>query len=267
MPVNVETKQLNATEYSIYYYVSGSSGKPLVIFLHPSFGDHRCFDGQLEAFSGRFRVLTVDLIGHGMSQASGTLDRIDATAEHLREIMDLEGYAEAHFVGISMGSLAAQQFALRYPRRVSSITAVGGYEIYGNSREIVTTPRWEIVKWLFLITFSMKGFRRYVAGLTVSSPEQRLKFYEISTCVKRKSMRVLTGFHAFPHPGPNYRLNKPLLLLCGEQDLDMAKKASEHWHGKEAQSRYGLIANAGHCANMDQPEAFNQTVLDFLSDL
>ena len=147
----------------------------------------------------------------------------------------------------------------------SSITAVGGYEIHEENREIAKTQRLEILRWLFLITFSMKRFRRYLATVTVVSPEQQLKFYDMATLFTRKSMRVMSGFKSIIQPREHYRLGKPLLLICGEHDLEIAIKASARWHGKETQSRFDIISDAGHCANMDQPEAFNSIVLEFLT--
>lgn len=267
MQIHTETKQLVKPDYAIHYYCSGQPDNPLVMFLHPAFGDHRCFDSQIEAFSEHYRVITLDMLGHGRSQLSGGKEKMDVTIEHIREIMDIEGYNSSHFVGVSMGSLVAQYYAIRYPDRVNSLTAVGGYDIHGNNREIVKTQHLEIVKWLVLITFSMKKFRRYLASLTVVLPEQQMKFYEMASLFSRRSMRVMSGIQSFLQQREGYRFSKPLLLLCGEHDLDLAKRASAMWHAKEAQARYDIIPAAGHCANMDHPERFNTVVLNFLAGL
>jgi len=107
-----EHKVLKQDGYTIHYYVSGKKDGDLIFFLHPAFSDHRVFSQQIDFFSKDFRVITIDLIGHGLSKINKSKDKIDASTEHINEIIKIEGVQKAHFVGISMGSLIAQYFAL-----------------------------------------------------------------------------------------------------------------------------------------------------------
>ena len=59
--------------------------------------------------------------------------------------------------------------------------------------------------------------------------------------------------------------NYPMLLLTGEHDTELALNAAKEWHEKEKTSHFSLIKDAGHCANMDNPEMFNKILLDFIS--
>ena len=56
----------------------------------------------------------------------------------------------------------------------------------------------------------------------------------------------------------------PLLIISGEKDIELAKKSSKKWHEYEPESKYFLIENSGHCANMDTPDLFNELVMDFI---
>ena len=56
----------------------------------------------------------------------------------------------------------------------------------------------------------------------------------------------------------------PLLIISGEKDIELAKRSSKKWHEYEPESKYSLIENSGHCANMDTPEVFNVLVMDFI---
>ena len=113
---DIEHKTLMLNGNIIHYYVSGEQGKPTILFIHSAFSDHTCFYKQVDFFSQEFRVITIDLIGHGLSEVRNDKDKIDTSTEHILEIINAENITKLHIVGISMGSLIAQYFALKHPR-------------------------------------------------------------------------------------------------------------------------------------------------------
>lgn len=56
----------------------------------------------------------------------------------------------------------------------------------------------------------------------------------------------------------------PLLILVGENDLNMAVRFSENWHRDEPESQLRILEKAGHCANMDHASLFNTVLLEFM---
>jgi len=137
--INIETtieqKILEQDGYNIHYYVSGTDKKDLIVFVHPAFGNHHCFDKQIDFFASKYFVITIDLLGHGLSQVGKAKDKIDISTEHIRLIIENEGFEKAHFVGVSMGTLIIQYFALLHPEKVSSLTILGGYDINSNNKQ------------------------------------------------------------------------------------------------------------------------------------
>jgi pimeloyl-ACP methyl ester carboxylesterase len=166
----IEQKTLEKEGYSKYYFVSGNKEGETVVFLHPSVGDHRCFDRQIDYFSQKFRVITVDMLGHGLSRIGKSKDKISSTPVHVAEILAREGIEKAHVAGVSLGSLLAQDFALKYPGKTLSLTALGGYNINREQKEVAKAQKGEIFKWLFKMIFSMYAFRRYAASTTAIAP-------------------------------------------------------------------------------------------------
>ncbi len=59
----------------------------------------------------------------------------------------------------------------------------------------------------------------------------------------------------------------PLLLVCGDHDLELAQRQARQWHAADPGTELCFIENAGHCANMDQPETFNAKLASFLTDV
>ena len=51
--------------------------------------------------------------------------------------------------------------------------------------------------------------------------------------------------------------NYPILIMSGEKDIELAIRISKKWHKENPSSEFYIIENAGHCVNMDNPEAVN----------
>ena len=260
----IEQKELKQNGYSIFYYVTGAQDKDLIVFLHPAFADHRCFDKQVDFFSKEFRVVTMDMLGHGLSKVEKSKDKIDHTVYHIDTILKNEGYSKAHFVGVSMGTLIAQYYALHFPDKVQSMTILGGYDINANNTEISKAQRSENIKWIFKALFSMNSFRRYVASVSVSKPAEQAHFYEMAGLFTRKSFTCMSGLGKILKHRENVSINYPILILSGDKDLELAKRMSKKLHESEPASKFLMIENAGHCANMDDPDKFNNTVMSFI---
>lgn len=234
------------------------------MFLHPAFADHRCFDKQIDYFAKDFRVVTIDMLGPGLSKVGKAKDKIDFTIHHIDAILKKEGYTKAHFVGVSMGTLIAQYFSLHYPDKVQSMTVLGGYDINANNKEISKAQRSENIKWIFKALFSMNSFRRHVASVSVYNQVEQARFYEMAGLFTRKSFTCMSGLGNVIKARDCISRAYPLLILCGDKDIELAMRMSKKWHGNEPTSEFHIIENAGHCANMDNADEFNSMVMNFI---
>jgi pimeloyl-ACP methyl ester carboxylesterase len=257
-------KTLAHGSFALHYYTAGAPTNPALIFLHPAFGDYQCFLPQVDFFAASHHVILVDMPGHGGSQPRKGSIGIEQTGELLQKLLAAEGHAACHIAGVSLGSLIAQDFAYRFPEKVKTLTVVGGYSIFGDNQAVQRAQGGEIVKWTLMILFSMERFRRYVARVSVLHPHGQEIFYQSARRFPRGSFGLLAGMnkvlrpqeHASPHP---------LLIISGDHDRPLVRQVGEAWQRKEPLGRYAVIANAGHCANLDNPEAFNRLLADFLN--
>ncbi len=101
----IDHKTIENNGNTIHYFVSGNENGEAIVFLHPAFGDHKCFDRQIDYFSPNFRVITVDMLGHGLTGVGKSEDKITATSVHIAEILKAENRETAHIAGVSLGSL------------------------------------------------------------------------------------------------------------------------------------------------------------------
>lgn len=261
----ITTQTLKMDGYDLHYYVAGADNQETLIFLHPAFSNHRAFDQQIDFFADTYKVITIDLIGHGLSQVKQSKDKIDISSAHLLKIMELEQVEQAHMVGVSMGALVAQYFGFQHPEKVKSLTTLGAYDIHEKNEEVEKAQQSLNMSIGFRVLFSINAFRKKIADMTCASEKGKALFYESTAHFTRKSLGVMQGLQNVIQDRANIQPPYPNLILIGDLDLELAKRLVKTWHKELNNSELVIIENAGHCANIDQPDAFNQQLKDFLA--
>jgi pimeloyl-ACP methyl ester carboxylesterase len=164
-----------------------------------------------------------------------------------------------------MGSLVAQYFALEYPGKTKTLTALGGYNINTENKDVTKAQRSSNLSLILRAVFSMKAFRKKTAQITCKSQNGQALFYESSSHYERKSFMVMQGLQNVIQERKDIIPQYSTLILTGEFDIDLAKRMANEWHANTDKSEYFIIENAGHCANMDEPIEFNRILLEFLN--
>ena len=103
-------------------YVHDSEGAgPWVTFIHPLGGDLSTWDQLAGYFRHSHTVLRYDIRGHGHSAPSPLPFTVADLADDLGRLLDQLGAEKTHLVGLSLGGMVAQEFALRQPERVATL--------------------------------------------------------------------------------------------------------------------------------------------------
>lgn len=127
---------------------------PVLLLLHAAMGSSRRYYAWVPALARHYRVVRMDLRGHGSSQVPPanralTLERLVAD---VAELMDHLGLAGVHIVGNSAGGYLAQQLAMTQPERVRSLMLFGSTPGLKNSQ----APSW-------IPQIEAKGLRAFLA--------------------------------------------------------------------------------------------------------
>jgi len=132
---------------------------PTLLLLHAAMGSARRYYGWVPHLARHYRVVRLDLRGHGRSQvppdgvdpigAPLTLERLVAD---VAELLDHLGEAAAHIVGNSAGGYLAQQLAMTRPERVRSLCLFGSTPGLKNSQAAGWIPQ-----------IAAKGLRQFLA--------------------------------------------------------------------------------------------------------
>jgi 3-oxoadipate enol-lactonase len=114
--------QVTVNGIDTHYVLDERSGGPSLTFVHQLGGDQSVWDQLAGHFRHRYSVLRYDVRGHGASAVSREPFGIAQLAADLTAMLDAVGVKKTHLVGMSMGGMIAQQFALDQPSRVLSLT-------------------------------------------------------------------------------------------------------------------------------------------------
>ena len=259
-------EKLHYNNYDVTYRKAGDPKNPCIVFLHPAFGDHTIFNEQFDSLSDDYFLIAPDMIGHGKTQPASTSDQLDETIEHVHAILEEYNISICHLVGVSLGSLVVQGFAAAHPERTASVTAVGGYSIHKNNKSLQKAQNKEIFLWVLKVIFNMDSFRKYIARQSSYRQSGYNAMLAASQAYTRKSLKYMPGmgklFVDREEPVPY-----PLLIVYGDHELEIALEHGQQWVTLEPNARLEIIPNAGHCANLEHPEAFNATYREFLASL
>lgn len=251
----------------LHYWLLGPADAPLVSLTHGASMDHRMFDQQKEVLlDAGYRVLAWDIRGHGCSKPIGDSFDLSTVVEDLITILDRIGVDEVTPVGHSFGGYVSQELCFRHPDRVPALAVVG-------SSDVTVAPsgtgKLALQFSPYLFQFLPSNTRhRLVADSTAERPHvQRYAHNATSQLSRDEFVTVWKAVVDAMHPEPGYEIGVPWLLTHGDADAvgTIAKHAPE-WAEREPHCRYEVIPDAGHNANQDNPDVYNEYLLSFLQE-
>ena len=246
----------------IHYWTGGQPDAPLVVFTHGATVDHHEWDASLPLVAEHFRVLAWDVRGHGLSRP-GSFDFIEARAD-LLALLDILEVQKAILVGHSLGGNLHQEVVFYHPERVQTLVML---DCTWNFQKLSSSDKF----WLNLAgpIFKIYPFKTLIdqslAVTAISQESRELLRKSMQQLTKEEYIHILMQTSLCLHYEPEYRIDKPMLLLVGDQDkTGNIRKVMPLW-AKHDGVKLVVIPIARHAANLDQPELFHKQLLDFLS--
>lgn len=124
--------KINIGDIQLYYdvYTQTEGGGEAVLFLHDLGGSSHDWYEQVPAFEHQYRVVVVDLPGHGESDKPQKAPTMADLADSLVKMMDIFRLGSAHMIGLGLGGMIALQLAIRHPRRAKSLLIVNAAPMF-----------------------------------------------------------------------------------------------------------------------------------------
>jgi 3-oxoadipate enol-lactonase len=249
------------------YELSGNVKAPVVMLSHSLGSNLTMWNAQLEVLEPKFRVLRYDTRGHGASDApedAYTLDHLVDDAKGLLETLKIE---KVHFVGLSMGGMIGQGFALAHPDRLLSLTLCSTSAFIPEAAQPVVQERIDTAKKEGLQALVDGTLARWFTGdfLKKSPVEVEL--------IRRQFLETpLAGYVGCSEAirRLNYldqlsQIKLSTLIMVGEDDPGTPVSASQAIHERIAGSKLVIIPKMLHLNNVETPALFNAHLLEFLS--
>ena len=247
----------------INYEVHGKEGAPWLVLSHSLACSVRMWDPQVEAFKDSHRILNYDMRGHGESSAPTGPYTLEMLADDVLGLASSLKIQKAVYCGLSIGGMIGQTLALR---------GQGPFERMVLCDTTHAQPPEALKQWEDRIRIAeSKG----MAGLLDSTMERWFTpRFRSSPGAKRIAELILktpvAGYigcgRAIMGLNTTARLKEirlPLLAITGEQDG--AAPGTKHIGENVPGARFVSIPQAAHIANVEQPEAFNRALREFLS--
>ena len=245
------------------YEIHGQEGAPWLTFSHSLACSVRMWDGQIAAFKDRFHILVYDTRGYGASEAPPGPYSLDMLAEDLRQLLEELKISRTHFVGLSMGGMIGQVLALTDPGLFDRVVLADT----GHAQSPETRKQWEeriqtaqtrgmqplvqptIERW-FTAPFRDQPVVKMIAQLIGNTPVPGY----VGCCQAIAALNTTARLK---------EIKRPVLAIAGEQDTAAAgtRYIGENVPG----AKLVMLPNAAHIANIEQAEAFNRALREFLS--
>jgi non-heme chloroperoxidase len=256
-------------DIATYYEISGE-GEPLV-FIHGMGQNHNAWASQVEFFSNRYRVITYDVRGHGRTDSSDYQYSIALLAEDLKELLSNLDISNPIVCGLSLGSLIAQEFAIKNPELPRKLILCGAHCHIGVFGSVILGKI--LVKYITLVnklTLAFLSTEKYgvlVAKSVVRGKDQKERRNEYARiCMdisKKDFLKVMNAAFSYDSV-PNLRsIMCDTLIMYGENDR--IPKMQAHILSENIQrSKKVEIQNAGRVISYERPDEFNRNLFDFL---
>jgi len=255
----------------IYYEMHGK-GKPVILIMGIGGDSTMWAPYQVSAFSTRFQVIVLDNRDAGRSSKATTSYTIADMADDVAGLMDGLGVERAHILGISMGGMIAQEFALRHPDRLDRLVMTGTGAAPGRAR-FDPIMAWDFVKQndsegqafaaqQFIWLFSTDFLRNHqvvdqTLALFASNP---------NPFSSEAYARQAQAYLAHDSLDRLVEVKAQTLVISGEQD-----RPAPPWIGRELAdaipgAKFHLVEGSGasHALILERPDDFNKIVMDFL---
>ena len=255
---------LTANGLDIHYTIEGEG--PVVTLSHSLGCNLSMWDEQAKALSGRYCVLRYDTRGHGQSSVPSGPYSLDQMAEDLHGLLTGLGIEKAHFVGISMGGMIGQVFALKHPQMLSSLVLCDTTSRYPPD----ALPVWE-ERILTVVARGMEPMVEPTLQRWFTAPFRKQHHDVIDRLRDMLRNTPPKGYigccHAMQRINPTERLGGvrcPALVIVGEEDPGTPVAMARAIHAALPSAELVVIRSASHLCNLEQPEEFNRVLLTFL---
>lgn len=230
---------------------------PTLLMVHGAGMNHAQWQGQMTGLREHANTLAVDLPGHALSAHHDGDQSIHHYAEILAELAQELNTSQLILAGHSMGGAVCLEFAMRYPEQTAGLILVNTGAKLRVQQELLQQIRQDYPAFIRHLT-------RHALGEETSAQVAE-QFAEL--LMQSETEAVYNDFSScdtFDRLDAISQITCPTLVISSDQDKMTPPKYGEFLADRLEQSVFALIEGAAHISPMEQPEAVNAAIIDFL---
>ena len=248
----------------INYQTFGDASHPAIVFSNSLGTKYSMWQPQIDALQKDYYVICYDTRGHGASSAPQGPYSIEQLGKDVIQLLDHLNIQKASFCGISMGGLTGQWLAIHHPDRFNHVIVcntaakIGQAQAWNERAALVreqglkpiadtAATRWFTEPFIQSNTAIVQSLSN---DLGAGSPEGYASCCE--ALAKADVREELASIQI------------PVLIIAGQQDPVTTVEDGQYMLDRIRNAQLFEI-NASHISNIEQPEAFNQAVLNFIA--
>lgn len=258
--------RIRSNGIDIHCEISGSG--PWLALSHSLCCDGAMWQPQMAALETRFTVLRFDTRGHGGSDAPAGAYSFEQLTDDVLGLLDALQIERTHFCGLSMGGMLGQHLALKAPQRIGRMVLADTTSRMPAEAAPLWAERIRIATEQGMAPLVQPTLERwFTAPYRAAHPEVMAN---IGALIRSTPIAGYVGCaQAIARIDVTDRLHDvkaPTLVIVGSDDLGTPPAMSEAIAAAIPGARLEVIADASHLSNIEQAQAFNTLLLDFLTE-
>lgn len=248
----------------LHYRLKGPVDAPVLVLANSLGTDLRIWDDVTDALAGRYRILSYDKRGHGLSDVPAGDYSLDDHVGDLSGLLDHLGIGRLALAGVSVGGLIAQGFALRYPDRLAALVLCDTAPRLGDAaawQARIDTVRGEGLSAIadaIMERWFSDSFREDRADDLAGWRNLFLRTDAAGYCGTCATLRDTDLTDAIA------RIATPTLVVVGSNDRATPVALVEACARDIAGARFEIIEDAGHIPSIEQPDVLARLMSEFL---
>ncbi|MBO6213716.1 alpha/beta hydrolase [Algoriella sp.] len=245
-----------------------------VTFVHGAGGSSTIWFKQIREFRKDFNVLLLDLRGHGRSKTNikSLFEKrytFQSVANDVIDVLDFLKIKKTHFIGMSLGTIVIRQLAEDYSERFNSMIMGGAImKMNYQSRFLMTVGNMFKHMIPYLVLYKIFAF-----AIMPRSAHKESRNLFINEAKKLYQKEFLKWFKLTADINPllkwfrEVELNIPTLYVMGSEDHMFLPSIEKLIKSHTKTSELIVIEDCGHVVNVDQPQVFNEKVINYIKNL
>ena len=252
--------KVRANDIDLHCIVEGSG--PWLVMSHALSCDHRMWDAQAAWLAQRFTVLRFDTRGHGRSDAPPAPYSFDLFAADVAALLDALHIERAHWVGLSLGGMIGQAFALAHPQRIASLVLADTSSRYPPEVEAIWAERIRTVRAHGMSAVVDATLERWFTAPYRQAHADVMQ--RIGDMIRATPVEGYAGcgqaIATVDFTDRLQTLRCPTLVIVGDQDTGTPLGMAREIHDAIRDAELVIIPSAAHLSNIEQTNAFNQAL-------